>query len=130
MALRPAYASTPRSIDHFRLSAANTARDGSGTINTLATGSATGFRVDQIRAKANNTTTAGMIRLFISIDNGSTWKLLDEIPVSAITPSGTVGSWQDARTFSNLVLMGTTNKLGVTSNNAESFDVVALGADL
>lgn len=130
MSTAPAYASNPRSIDRATVSAANTARDGSGTIVTIAAGSSAGFRVQEVVTQPTVTTTAGMIRLFISTDTGSTWTLFDEIPVAAATVSASVPGARNSRPYTNLVLKGTTNLLGASTHNAEAHQVYALGADL
>lgn len=130
MSANPAYASNPRSIDEGDVTVANTNRDGSGTIVTIATGSAAGFRVQEVVAQPIVTTTAGMIRLFISTDSGSTWNLFDELPVAAATVSASVPGARNSRTYENLVLKGTTNVLGASTHNAEAQNVFALGADL
>lgn len=130
MAQLPTYAANPRSIDRAAVSAANTNRDGSGTIVSIATGSAAGFKVQEVVAQATATTTAGMVRLFISTDSGSTWKLFDELPVGATTVSASVSAYRAVKNYQNLVLTGTTNRLGASTHNAEAFEVYALGADL
>lgn len=121
------YTSTPRSSS-VRISTANTNRDGTGTIGTLFTGGTSGSRVDDISIKATSTTTAGMIRFYKSLDNGSTWRLLREVSVSAITPSGTVQSFESVLSDLGWILPagsgGTTPLLGVSTNNAETFDVM------
>lgn len=130
MATAPTYAANPRSIDRAAVSAANTARDGSGTIVSLATGSTEGFKINEVKVQATGTTTAGMIRLFISTDSGTNWDLFDELPIGAVTPSGSVAAFWTSKNFNNLVLTGTSNRLGVSTHNAEAFEVYALGADL
>ena len=130
MATAPSFAASPRSIDKVSVSAANTNRDGTGTIPTIATGSAAGFKILSIIAKAEVTTTAGMIRIFISTDSGTSWDLFDEMEVTAIIVGTTVASCRVQRNYENLVLMGTTNRLGVTLEKAETFNVFCLGADL
>jgi hypothetical protein len=130
MSTAPAYASNPRSIDRGTVSAANTNRDGTGTIVSIATGSAAGFRVQEVVTQPTVTTSAGMIRLYLSTDSGSTWFLFDEIPVAAATVSASVPGARNSRTYANLVLTGTTNRLGASTHNAESHQVYALGADL
>ena len=130
MATAPTYAANPRSIDRAAVSAANTNRDGSGTIVSIATGSAAGFKVMEVVAQAVVTTTAGMIRLFISTNSGSTWDLFDELPVSAITVSASTPASRAVKNYNNLVLFGTTNVLGASTHNAEAHEVYALGADL
>jgi hypothetical protein len=130
MAAAPTYAANPRSIDRGAVSAANTNRDGSGTIVSIATGSAAGFKIMEVVAQATVTTTAGMIRLFISTDSGSTWDLFDELPVGATAVSASATAFRGVKNYNNLVLTGTTNRLGAATHNAEAFEVYALGADL
>lgn len=130
MGTTPSYANTPRVIDVATVSAANTNRDGTGTIVTIATGAASGTRINQVVTQPVVTTTAGMIRLYISVDGGSTWNLFDELPVAAVTVSASVPGARNEANYTSLVLTGTTNKLGASTHNAEAHRVYALGADL
>ncbi len=130
MAAAPTFAANPRSIDLAAVTAANTNRDGTGTIVTVAAGSAAGFKVHEVVAQAIVTTTAGMIRLYISTDTGSTWTLFDELVVPATTVDAGVPGARTLKTYANLVLTGTTNLLGASTHNAEAHNVFALGADL
>jgi hypothetical protein len=130
MSTQPTFASNPRLTDVATVSAANTNRDGTGTIVTVATGSAAGFKVNQVVTQPIVTTTAGMIRLYISTDTGTTWHLYDEIPVAAVTASGSVPAARNEVNYTSLVLFGTANLLGASTNNAEAHRVYALGADL
>lgn len=130
MATAPAYAATPRSIDVAQVSAANTNRDGTGTIVTVCTGVAAGTRVSSVTAKATVTTTAGMVRLYLSTDTGSTWRLYREIPVSAITASASVATFYGRLDFEDLVLTGTSDLLGASTHNAEAFNIFPAVMDL
>lgn len=130
MATQPTYAANPRSIDRAAVSTANTNRDGTGTIASIASGSAAGLKIQEVVAQATVTTTAGMIRLFISTDSGSTWDLFDELPVGAVTVSASTPAYRISKNYQNLVLYGTSNRLGASTHNAEAFEVFALGADL
>ena len=130
MAVSPTFASNPRSIDKVAVATANTNRDGTGTIATVAAGTTAGFKVNSVVAQATVTTTGGMIRLYISVDTGSTWFLFDEFPVAPTTVSATVAGSRMARSYTDLVLKGTTNLLGASTHNAENHNVFALGADL
>lgn len=130
MAKAPQFASAPRSVDISTISTANTNRDGTGTIATIATGSANGFKVNSIVAKHEVTSAAGMVRIYISNDSGSTWNLFDEIEIAAITPSATLSSHRTTRNYTDLVLLGTSNRLGAAPHNAESINMFVLGADL
>lgn len=51
------------------LATANTAKDGTGTVQTIMTAGADGSRVDYIRVRALGTNTATVLRIFIN--NGS-----------------------------------------------------------
>lgn len=128
MASTPAYAATPR-VDIAAISSANTNRDGTGSITTLATAVAAGTKWTSITVNATSTTTAGMVRIFISVNSGSTWRLYDEIPVVAVTPSASAPAFRIKRNYEDLALYGTTQSIGITTHNAESFHVTAHGAD-
>lgn len=64
----PIYPLTPK-VTWGTLTAANTAKDGTGTVATLFTAGANGARIDQIKVRALGTNVATALRLFIN--NGS-----------------------------------------------------------
>lgn len=121
MTASPSFAAAGK-VGLAQISAANTNRDGTGTIVDVVTAGASGSRVYDITVTATGTTTAGIVRLFLH--NGSNYRLLDEIPVSAITPSGTVKVWTVTRKLSSQWLP-TGWKLAASTHNAETFNVVA-----
>lgn len=127
MALDPAYAATPRCAV-AQATAANTNRDGTGTIATIFTAGASGSRIDLIAVKATGTTTAGMVRLYVH--DGSTARLWREVPVSAVTPSASLASFASYvnLTFDPLIIP-TGYSLRASTHNAETFNVVATGGD-
>lgn len=127
MALEPAFAVTPR-IGAVNIATANTNRDGTGTVATLITGAATGTRIAEIVVQARVTTTAGMVRIFLY--DGTTYRFWDEVAIAAATVSATVKGTRLATLYSNLVLPNASWSLVVSTHNAESIDVTALGADL
>jgi hypothetical protein len=126
MATNPAFAVTPR-IGMGQVSTANTNRDGTGTIATILTG-ATGTRVNEIVVEATATTTSGMVRLFLH--DGTNARLFDEFVVVPITPSGSIAAYRASKTYDNLVLPSSSWSVRASTNNAETFNVIALGADL
>lgn len=131
MATQAQYASTPR-LAVAQIATANTGRDGTGTIGTVFTAGASGSRIDAIYLKAVGTTTAGMIRLFIH--DGTNARLLTEVPVTALTPSATLPAWESQMTLSMMsnlfpILLPTGYSLRASTNNAETFNVMALGGD-
>lgn len=124
MAAEPAFAAVPRSLDIAVISAANTGRDGTGTIVTVCAGGTAGSRVSAVHIKATVSTTVGMVRLFLSTDTGTTWRLRKEIPLTtAITVSASVAGFEATVTFDGLVLLGATDLLGASTHNAETFVV-------
>lgn len=127
MATSPAFAATPR-LASVNIATANTNRDGSGTVATLITGVAAGTRISEIVIKARVTTTAGQVRVFLY--DGTTFYLFDEIAVAAASVSATVQATRVSTTYNNLILPSSSWSIRVSTHNAESIDVTALGADL
>lgn len=128
MASSPAFAATPRQAT-AQVTTANTNRDGSGTPVLIFTPGANGSKIEEIVVEAVGTTTAGMVRIFVSPDSGTTYRLFDEIPVVAFTPSGTVQAFRASRKYSNLFVPSGTFRLGATTHNTETFNIHCLGGD-
>lgn len=135
MAASPQYAAVPK-IGTAVISTANTARDGTGTLGMVFTAGSLGSRIDTVEIQATGTTTAGMIRLFIS--DGTNHRLFAEVPVVATTPSATIPAFSSVISgqtsgLSNSVSLPfslpTDWSLRAASNNAESFNIIAFGGD-
>lgn len=111
------------------ISAANTNRDGTGTIVTIFTAGGSGSAIFRIRCKASATTTAGMIRIFRH--NGTSNFLAREVPVTAITPSATVGTWESELIFNvnEMIMLPANHSIRVATHNAESFNIEIEGGD-
>jgi hypothetical protein len=125
MATAPAYASIPRT-ERATISTANTNRDGTGTTVSLFTAGANGSRVERITVCATSTTTTGMIRLYLH--DGTNTDLWREIPITAITPSGTIAAFYIQ--LGNLAyILANGRSIKVSTHNGESFRVVAEGGD-
>lgn len=127
MATSPQYAAIPK-IGATAISTANTARDGSGTIGTVFSAGASGSRVERVVIKATASTTAGIVRIFLH--DGSSARLISEVPVQAITVSANVPSFETEVIFEDGMVLPTGYSLRASTHNAENFNVVALGADL
>ena len=70
---------------------ANSDRTGAiGTFSAVVAAGANGSLVDYILFVAIVTTTAGTIRIFYSADAATNWRLVGEVTIAAVTPSGTV----------------------------------------
>lgn len=129
MASTPNFASTPRCA-MAQAAAANTNRDGTGTIATVFTAGASGSRLERVRIQAAGTTTAGVIRLFVH--DGSNARLLMEVLVTAITPSTTVQAWSadiDMSYNGQALVLPNGFSLRASTHNAETFNVIAIGGD-
>jgi hypothetical protein len=128
------YASVPK-VGVAVISTANTNRDGTGTIGTVFTAGASGSRIDAVEIQATGTTTAGMVRLFLH--DGTNARMISEVPVLANTPSGTNPAWSALVNSSGMnngtiqlpMSIPTGWSLRASTNNAESFNVVAFGGD-
>lgn len=124
MATTAQYASTVQN-GQGQISVANTNRNGTGTLVTIFTGATNGSRVDDIYIVATGTTTAGVVRLFIS--DGSNIRLWQEILVTAITPSTTVAVWSYTL-LNQALLLENGWSLQAATNNAETFNVIVTRA--
>ena len=114
--------------DRISFATANTNLDGTGDLGNIMTGSSQGTHVQLVRVKAEGVTTAGMIRLFIY--NLTTTLLIKEFLVAAITPSGTVMSWEVEWTPTSNLILASGEILKVSTHNAEIFTAFAFGGDL
>jgi hypothetical protein len=123
----PQFASSPVNAA-VAVAVANANRDGTGTVGTLYTAPANGARIDEIAIKASVTTTAGMVRLFLH--NGTTFFLWKEVPVPAITASGTVPAFEAALSNLGLILQSGWS-IRCSTQNAENFNLlVTQGGEL
>jgi len=126
MATSPNFSATLRTTVN-QVSTANTNRDGTGTIVTCFTAGTNGSRIE---VQATGTTTVGMVRLFLN--DGTNTRLLREVPIAAITPSGTVPAFQIPLIFGDYVplLLPTSSwSLRAATNNAETFNITVYGGD-
>jgi hypothetical protein len=126
MATAPVFVGVPKTWQ-AAISAANTNRDGSGTLVTLVSAGTSGSRIDKLRAVASGTTTPGVIRYFIS--DGTNKYLIKERLVAAITPSALVAVYEDDVTFGDGLVLPVGWSLAAATHNAESFKVFAQGGD-
>ncbi len=112
---------------HAALSAANTNRDGTGTIVDLIDNSSgeCAVRCEKVRLVATAATTAGVIRFFLH--NGTAYKLFKEVLVTAITPSASIAVWDSEETLELNLQKGW--KLAVSTHNAETFNALAEGGE-
>ena len=130
MAASPAFISTPR-IGRLSLSTANTATDGTGTINDLIVGASAGTRILSVNVQGTATTVASLVNLFLY--DGTQWDLFDQVTISATTGSNTVKGYRLVTAYTDLVLPSASWKLGATITVAPTTGTVrvaAFGGDL
>lgn len=123
------FTATPRMVV-AQVSAANTNRDGTGTIVDLITGVAAGTRINKITIKAIVTTTAGMVRIYFF--DGTNTRLYREVAVTAITVSASVAGFSSEILFSDAdapILASASQKLQASTHNAETFNIIVEAAD-
>jgi len=125
MAASPAFISAPR-IGRLSLSTANTATDGTGTINDLIVGVAAGTRVLSVNVQGTATTVAALVNLFLW--DGTQWDLFDQVTISATTGSNTVKGYRLVTAYTDLVLPSTSHKLGATISVAPTTGTVRVSA--
>ena len=124
MSINANYASTPRAA-LAQVTAANTNRDGTGTLATVFTAGTSGSRIDDISIVAPGVTTAGVVRLYVH--DGANARLAREILVSAITPSVTLESFRAV--LQDLALLLPSGwSLRASTHNAETFNVIVTRA--
>lgn len=113
-----------------RISIGNSARDGTGDMSTVLTGGADGTRIDRVVIMAIQSTTLGLVRLFIGDDAGSPniW-LYTEVPVSAITVSATQRPFTATLVFDRGLLLPPNYTLRASTERGEAFNVIAHAAD-
>lgn len=92
-----------------RISAANTASDGSGSLVTLVTADADGTRVDGVRfrnAQATAAASSAMVhRIFLSDTSGTNYRLVGEIATPAATRSTSAIGATSIYTFDQPIIM-------------------------
>lgn len=116
-------------VNGGQVSTANTNRDGTGTLATLYTVGADGGRIDYVRAKATVTTTAGMVRIFVSTDGGTTKRLWAEMIVTAITVGASTAAWEGEFVPTRPLLLPASAVVYASTHNAEAINVFAHGGN-
>ena len=130
MASAPIFETTPR-LAVAQVSAANTNRDGTGTIVDIITGVAAGTQIEMLRVVSIGTVTAGAVRLYLY--DGTNTRMFKEIIVPATTPSTTIEAWSYTLLLvgaNRIILPSASWKVQASTHNAEVFNIFAAGADL
>lgn len=129
MSSTPAFAATPRAGVGI-VSTANTSRDGSGTMTTIFIAGANGSRIERVKVKAIENSAASLVRLFIH--DGSVARLIEEVPVGAVTVSATQAGFEAELSFadpSKVLVLPTGYSLRASTHTAQQLVVAAFGGD-
>lgn len=114
---QPIFTQTPK-LGFAELAAANTSRDGSGTIATAYTAGANGAYIKRVvftSAQATAAASSAMVgRVWVSIDAGSTWKLKAEVAITTATASNTAIGATSTVSFSDGLQIAASALIGVT----------------
>lgn len=112
-----------------QVSAANTNRDGTGTIVDCITGETNGTRINKITITATVTTTAGMVRLYYY--DGAATRLWKEIVVSAITVAASTAAFTSFidLTGEYAVILKSGEKIQASTHNAEAINIFIEAGD-
>ena len=119
------------------ITAANTARDGSGTLVTLFTAGANGSRVDFITFTSSQATAAAssarVQRIFLTDNTGLNPRLISEVVLAAVTASTTAIGATSTVTFTNGLVIASGQIIKVTqsvyASAADGTDCLARGGN-
>ena len=121
-----------------RLTTANTASDGSGTLFTVVTSGIDGTRIDGVRFRnsqaSSATASSNMVhRIFINSTTGSNNRLVGEVATSAATRSTTAVGATSIFTFDQpiILLSGQSMLVGqsIYAGAQDQFDALAYAGD-
>lgn len=132
----PIFTLTPKAVT-ANIAAANTARDGSGTLIDLFTAGANGSRLDFITftsAQATAAASAARVqRVFLTDTAGLNPRLISEVVLSAVTASNTAIGATATITFTNGLILNSGQIVKVTQSvygsAADGTHALARGGD-
>lgn len=131
MSASPAFASTP-ALGSASLGGFDTSLTAPSTASTIVTGGSSGTKINEIVVQGTGTTVAGIVNIFVH--DGSSYSLIDQILVSAVTSSTTAVAFRAIRQYPNLVLPSNSWTLRathtVTGNDTNKLRVSAFGGNL
>ena len=113
------------------INVANSSIDGSGSITTLLTSSATyGTTIQEVVITGAVTSiNPGMIRFFVSPSLGpSAYQLIREVPVAPAERTGLIRTFSAVVVFDIMLANGWT--LGVSTEVADTFAITCFGVDV
>lgn len=129
MASSPNFTGTVNVGSGLTPATADTSRTAPTNVTTVFTAGASGSKVEEIVVEGVGTTVLGVVCLFRH--DGSTYHLIDEFLVQAVTPSTTAAAFRQVKTYPNLVLKnGDTLRITTQiSGNQSLVKVTCFGGD-
>lgn len=132
----PIFTLTPKAAT-ANIAAANTARDGSGTLVTLFTAGTFGSRVDFITFTSSQATAAAssarVQRVFLTDESGLNPRLISEVVLPAVTASNTAIGATITVTFTNGLVINAGQIIKVSqsiyASAADATDVLLRGGN-
>jgi hypothetical protein len=134
--ITPIFTLTPEAVT-ANIAAANTARDGSGTLVSLFTAGTNGSRIDFITFTSSQATAAAsalrICRVFLTNTSGTNPRLISEVSLAAVTASNTAIGATSTITFTNGLVLASGQQIKVTQSvygsAADATDVLLRGGD-
>lgn len=111
-----------------KVSVANGNLDGTGAVQNVITAASSGTAIKSITIKAQQTTSPGMIRLFID-DGSGTKYLFCEVIVPSVVQSASTPSFSYQVIGQGTLCLQSGFKIAAATQNGERFSIVAEGAD-
>lgn len=102
MASSPAFTATVNTGSGLVPATADTSRTAPSNTVTILTAGASGTKVKEVVWQGVGTTVAGICCLFRY--DGATYHLIDEVAITAVTPSTTVAAFRLSVSYQNLLL--------------------------
>lgn len=129
MATDAAFAATPRVASAIASGTLDTSRTAPTNVATVFTAGASGSKIEEIVVQGLGTTVAGIGCLFLY--DGSTYNLIDELLIIAVTASTTAQAYRWNKAYPNLILQsGWSLRFTQTiAGNVSLFKVTAFGGD-
>jgi hypothetical protein len=136
MAATANFVATPKATVS-QIAAANTARDGSGTLVTAFTAGSNGSRIDFIKFTSSQATAAAsalrVCRVYLTDTSGANPTLIEEVLLPAVTASNTVIGSTVTITFSNGLCIASGQQIRVSQSiygsAADGTSVLVRGGD-
>jgi hypothetical protein len=129
VASTPSFAATPQAGSGLIPGTADTSLTAPTNVTTILSGGASGTRIEEIIFQGVGTTVAGVINVFLY--DGSTYHLVEQVVVTAVTSSTTAAAFRTTRTFDNLIVKNgwSLRVTGTVAGNVSLVKVTAFGGD-